>query len=547
MQCMANFVVAGRMNETCPSEIEASSETEPSAKPADDAQTKKSTFIEVASPTASSTSSSSDDSSSPSMLPEVNALGSEQLARKQEELVQVFDALEVTAAELSQSNGHEDFSDSCMPFSHRCALVVDTCSVKSGNPAVEKKRTVLHFGALNLANNNEASKNEPLPQLSVIEKSKHDIFSLFRKILRPSKSASSHHSSKSLLLTADEASSVPPSIHMSVISNVPKLFTFSRGKILGRGASGVVRLTETPCCHKFYAVKAYNKKKKSELPSEYVKRITSEYAIGLTLHHPNIVKVLDVIKDDAKWFQIMEYCTGGDLFSIIKEGNLRVEDIDCLFKQLIYGVAYLHGCGIAHRDLKPENLLIDDFGQLKITDFGVAISFRSEDSCDKEIKRCTEVCGSGPYIAPEAFSGKEYDPRCSDVWACGVVYCAMTFHAIPWETACSQRDSNFRHFLECRSTQGEPFVRLGSRARRLVFRMLDPDPAKRISIPEILKDDWFQEISVCVPYPKEFFTGSNQPPPLDESDHNHFTAASKRSSQGCDCKVAPDLVRWLKQ
>ena len=103
---------------------------------------------------------------------------------------------------------------------------------------------------------------------------------------------------------------------------------------------------------------------------------------------------------------------------MVAKGYLKDADHLCLFKQLLRGVAYLHGHGIAHRDIKLQNLLMTTQGQLKITDFGVSEVFSGEHpglrgvglECGKNMKetrRCAPgICGSKPYIAPEVLSKK---------------------------------------------------------------------------------------------------------------------------------------------
>lgn len=84
------------------------------------------------------------------------------------------------------------------------------------------------------------------------------------------------------------------------------------------------------------------------------------------------------------------------------------------------GVEYIHTQGVAHRDLKPENLMLDSHGTLKISDFGEAEVVQSP--WESEPHKSRGVCGSGPYIAPEEFTLKEFDARSVDVWSCGIMY-----------------------------------------------------------------------------------------------------------------------------
>ncbi|KAJ9065186.1 hypothetical protein DSO57_1022357 [Entomophthora muscae] len=269
-------------------------------------------------------------------------------------------------------------------------------------------------------------------------------------------------------------------------------------RCIGKGATAVVRLVHKQNSKEdsLYAVKAFRKRHKDETEREYVKKLTSEFCISSTLHHPNIVETVDLIKDDhGDWCEVMEYCPGGDLYSVIQNGTMTHYEIDCCFKQLITGVSYLHSVGVAHRDIKPENLLLDSQGHIKITDFGVSDVFRTV--WETKTHKSSGLCGSEPYIAPEAFSNKEYDARLMDVWACGIVYYAMTFHSIPFRNATS-KDSNYRRFLEQRLTDSyEPFRRYSPECKNLMMRILEPDVAKRATIQDIMDDEWFKSIEVC--------------------------------------------------
>lgn len=292
-------------------------------------------------------------------------------------------------------------------------------------------------------------------------------------------------------------------------------FDFSGGKVIGKGGSGTVRLVKSPCCDKVYAVKSFKKRKKKETESDFVKRITLEYLIGSSMHHPNIAETIDMIRKGSHWYQIMPFYNEGDLYSIIKTNQMTDECIDCVFKQLILGVAFMHSKGIAHRDLKPENLLMDSNGFVKITDFGISDLFiaNSESSVSGETSSSTSVVpiihkskglsGSTPYIAPEEFTNEEFDPRAVDVWSCAVIFYAMTFHGIPWEIA-SDKDPEYCRYVANRKLTEEPFVRFASGPQHLLFKMLDPDPNTRITIEEILQNSWFKEIKLCVEYPKPF-------------------------------------------
>ncbi|TPX78252.1 hypothetical protein CcCBS67573_g00462 [Chytriomyces confervae] len=254
-------------------------------------------------------------------------------------------------------------------------------------------------------------------------------------------------------------------------------------KIIGRGASAVVRLCSPINSDKKYAIKEFRSRRKDEKQKDYVKKLIAEFCISSTLDHENIIKTVDLIQDDRKkWCVVMEYAEGGDLYAKIHTGLLTDPDvIDCFFKQLLSGVSYLHSMGVAHRDLKPENLLLDAACRIiKITDFGVSEVFRAP--FESHTKKGHGMCGSGPYIAPEEFTQKEYDSELVDVWACGIIYYVMLYNSIPWKSA-SPSDSRYKHYQEHRGNFW-PIDRLAQAKRRLMYRLLDPDPTQRVPMKE---------------------------------------------------------------
>ncbi|AET38444.1 serine/threonine protein kinase SAT4 Ecym_2744 [Eremothecium cymbalariae DBVPG len=272
-------------------------------------------------------------------------------------------------------------------------------------------------------------------------------------------------------------------------------------EVIGKGAFGVVRI-----CHKkgfngeetLYAVKEF-KKRPSENPEKYSRRLTSEFCISSSLKHPNIIETLDLFQDaKGDYCEVMEYCSGGDLFTlIIAAGKLEYMEADCFFKQMIRGVVYMHDMGVCHRDLKPENLILTSKGLLKITDFGNGECFRM--AWEKDIHLSGGVCGSSPYIAPEEYTHEEFDPRPVDIWACGTIYMAMRTGRQLWRTA-QKEDEFYARYLKGRKDEGgyEPIEQLKrARCRNVIYSILDPVPSRRINGRQILNSEWGREIKCC--------------------------------------------------
>ena len=137
--------------------------------------------------------------------------------------------------------------------------------------------------------------------------------------------------------------------------------------------------------------------------------------------HPHIVRVFELLQDEANFYIITEMVSGGELYDyIIKAKRLSERQAADVVKQLLLALSYMHEQNIAHRDIKPENVLLAPEEStvpgklnLKLTDFGFACFYNS----DKKLK---QVLGSPLYMAPEIVREQPYD-KGVDIWSVGVI------------------------------------------------------------------------------------------------------------------------------
>lgn len=271
-------------------------------------------------------------------------------------------------------------------------------------------------------------------------------------------------------------------------------------EVIGRGAFGIVRIShkKTNNDEALFAVKEFTKKT-NEPDSKYSKRLTYEFCISSSLKHTNIINAFDLFKDSkGEYCEVMEYCSGGDLYSLIVcAGKLEYIEADCFFKQIMRGVHYMHNMGVSHRDLKPENILLTQYGHIKITDFGSAECFKT--AWEDEVQLSNGIKGSSPYIAPEEYVNGEFDPRFVDVWSCGVIYMAMRTGRQLWKEA-SPDDEFYREYVRKRKCEKgyEPIEMLKrARCRNVIYSILDPNPSRRITTVQVLNSEWVREIVCC--------------------------------------------------
>ncbi|OIV92890.1 hypothetical protein TanjilG_01024 [Lupinus angustifolius] len=253
---------------------------------------------------------------------------------------------------------------------------------------------------------------------------------------------------------------------------------------IGSGNFGIARLMRDKHTKELVAVKYIQRGDKID---ENVKREIINHS---SLRHPNIVRFKEVILTPTHLAIVMEYASGGELFERISNaGRFTEDEARYFFQQLISGVSYCHAMQVCHRDLKLENTLLDGSSEprLKICDFGYSKSSVLHSQPKSTV-------GTPAYIAPEVLLKQEYDGKIADVWSCGVTLYVMLVGTYPFEDPREPKDyrKTIQRVLSVQYSIPD-FVHISSECRHLISRIFVFDPAERITIPEILKNEWFMK------------------------------------------------------
>ncbi|KAI1320253.1 hypothetical protein EDD11_001468 [Mortierella claussenii] len=254
-------------------------------------------------------------------------------------------------------------------------------------------------------------------------------------------------------------------------------------KTLGKGSSGCVKLARHCKTNEQVAVKIISKASLVNRAAVH-RGIEREIAIMKLINHPHVIRLYDVYETEKELFLVMEYVSGGELFEyLVNKGRLEEAEALRFFQQIIVGLAFCHKRKICHRDLKPENLLLDDRGNVKIADFGMA-------SLQKSGRLLETSCGSPHYASPEVVTGMKYDGSSSDIWSCGIILYALLTGHLPFD------DENIRQLLG-KVKAGKFYMPqdISEGARDLISRMLTVNPKRRITMQGVMAHSWFRIIS----------------------------------------------------
>ncbi|CAI9761903.1 unnamed protein product [Fraxinus pennsylvanica] len=257
---------------------------------------------------------------------------------------------------------------------------------------------------------------------------------------------------------------------------------YELGKLLGQGTFAKVYHAKNLKTGMSVAIKIIDKEK--ILKVGMIEQIKREISVMRLVRHPNIVQLYEVLATKKKIYFVMEYVKGGELFNKVIKGKLKEDVVRKYFQQLISAVDFCHSRGVFHRDLKPENLLLDENGNLKVSDFGLSALAESK----RQDGLLHTTCGTPAYVAPEVINRRGYDGAKVDIWSCGVILFVLLAGYLPFH------DSNL---MEMYKKIGKAEFKypnwIPPDVRRLISKILDPNPNTRISISKIMESSWFRK------------------------------------------------------
>ena len=247
---------------------------------------------------------------------------------------------------------------------------------------------------------------------------------------------------------------------------------------LGKGGMGrVYKVLDTKINEKI-ALKLIKPSIASD--KKIIERFRNELKFARKIRHNNVCQMFDLGEEKGAHFITMEYVSGEDLKSYIRRtAPLSIARTISIIKQVCHGLTEAHRLGVVHRDLKPHNMMIDQEGNARIMDFGIARSLEA-----KGITGAGVMIGTPAYMSPEQVEGKETDHR-SDIYSLGVILYEMVTGEVPF-----RGDTPFvvgvKHKTERPTAPREINEQVSVDLNRLILKCLSKEKEKRYQTAEEL-------------------------------------------------------------
>ena len=260
---------------------------------------------------------------------------------------------------------------------------------------------------------------------------------------------------------------------------------------IGRGGMGVVYKAEDNRLDRSVALKFLS----SELTQDEEAKIrfVQEAKAAAALNHPNITIIHEIDEHQGQTFIAMEYIQGHSLKQRLEEGPVAIDVAKDIAIQVAEGLKEAHEKGIVHRDIKPANIMLNEKGQAKITDFGLA-----KLSGGVDLTKASTIMGTVAYMSPEQAKGEAVDQR-TDIWSLGAMLYEMLSGDLPFE-----KDQEHALIYSILNDDPKPISGIRSdvpsHIERVVYTALEKDTSTRYhSVQELLLD---LKLSAPIIFPK---------------------------------------------
>lgn len=256
---------------------------------------------------------------------------------------------------------------------------------------------------------------------------------------------------------------------------------------IGEGGMSKVYLAHDIILDRDVAIKVLNYDFANE--EDLKRRFQREALSATSLTHPHIVNIFDVGEDGELHYFVMEYIEGQTLKKFIQtNGPLKVAQAVGIMKQLVSAIANAHHNGIIHRDIKPQNILMDSEGNVKITDFGIAMALSATAHT-----KTNSVIGTVHYLSPEQARGGMATKK-SDIYSLGIVFYELLTGELPFsaETAVAIA---LKHLQEETPSVRLTFPDIPQSVENVILKATAKDATYRYRSADEMYDDLFSVLS----------------------------------------------------
>jgi beta-lactam-binding protein with PASTA domain/predicted Ser/Thr protein kinase len=217
----------------------------------------------------------------------------------------------------------------------------------------------------------------------------------------------------------------------------------------------------------------------------FVERFRREAKAAANLSHPNVVSIYDWGQGENTYFIVMEYVAGRTLSQMLRDGPIDSPHAARIAADVAAALDFAHRHGVIHRDVKPGNVLINESGQVKVADFGIARAIGA--GAAEDLTQTGSVMGTATYFSPEQAQGFGVDPR-SDVYSLGVVLYEMLAGRPPF-TGDSPVSIAYKHVKEAPEPIRAINPAVPAALEAIVMKSLAKQPDERYQTAEDLRAD----------------------------------------------------------